>query len=67
MDVVLEKNNFCFNNKHFIQTEGTAIVSKIDRNYACVYMDDLQRFHLERTMCGFLHILPQKSKFFKEL
>lgn len=31
-------NNFSFNNKQYIQTEGTAIGSKLARNYACIYM-----------------------------
>lgn len=29
MDAVLENNNFSFNNKQYIQTEGTAIGSKL--------------------------------------
>jgi hypothetical protein len=38
MDTVLDNNNFSFNNKHYIQTEGTDIGSKLERNYTCVYM-----------------------------
>ena len=38
MDVVLENNNFSFNNKHFIQTEGTAIGSRLGMNYASTYL-----------------------------
>jgi hypothetical protein len=28
MDMVLENNNFSFNGKHYVQTEGTAIEFK---------------------------------------
>lgn len=48
MDAVLENNNFSFNNKQYIQTEGTAIGSKLGRNYACVYMGDWERILLEQ-------------------
>ncbi|CAC5385529.1 unnamed protein product [Mytilus coruscus] len=37
MDLVIENNNFSFNGKHFLQTEGTAIGSHLGRNYACTY------------------------------
>lgn len=48
MDAVLENNNFSFNNKQYIQTEGTAIGSKLGRNYACIYMGDWERILLEQ-------------------
>jgi hypothetical protein len=37
MDLVLENNNFRFDNKHFLQTEDTAIGSHLGMNYACTY------------------------------
>lgn len=40
MDTVLENNNFSFNDKNFIQVEGTAIGSKLGSNYACTYMGE---------------------------
>ncbi|XP_062579651.1 uncharacterized protein LOC134241631 [Saccostrea cucullata] len=46
MDAVLDNNNFSFNNKHYIQTEGTAIGSKLGRNYACVYMGEWENILL---------------------
>ena len=39
MRLVLSSNNFCLNdNEHYLQLEGTAIGSKLGRNYACTYM-----------------------------
>jgi hypothetical protein len=38
MDMVLENNNFSFNGKHYVQTEGTAIGSHLGMNYASVYL-----------------------------
>ncbi|CAC5381979.1 unnamed protein product [Mytilus coruscus] len=38
MDLVIEINNFSFNGKHFLQTEGTAIGSHLGMNYACTYL-----------------------------
>ena len=38
MDMVLENNNFSFNWKHYVQTEGTAIDSHLRMNYASVYL-----------------------------
>ena len=38
MDTVLENNTFSFNDEHFIQTEGTAIGSRLGLNYASTYM-----------------------------
>ncbi|CAC5399357.1 unnamed protein product [Mytilus coruscus] len=38
MDLVIENNNFSFNGKHFLQTEGTAIGSHLGMNYACTYL-----------------------------
>lgn len=38
MDFVLENNNFSFNGKHYVQTEGTAIGSHLGSNYASTYM-----------------------------
>ncbi|CAC5426705.1 unnamed protein product [Mytilus coruscus] len=38
MDLVIENNNFSFNGKHFLQTEGTTIGSHLGMNYACTYL-----------------------------
>lgn len=38
LHVVLENNNFSFNNKHFVQIEGTAIGSRLGMNYASTYL-----------------------------
>ena len=38
MDLVLENNNFRFDNKHSLQTDGTAIGSHLGKNYACTYL-----------------------------
>jgi len=36
--LVLENNNFSFNGKHYVQTDGTAICSRLGKNFACCYM-----------------------------
>ena len=33
--LVLDNNTFQFQGQHYVQTEGTAIGSKLGRNYAC--------------------------------
>ena len=39
IDLVLNNNNFNLDsNAHFVQTEGTAIGSKLGKNYACTYL-----------------------------
>ena len=38
MDLVLNNNLFEFKEKRYIQIEGTAIGSKLGRNYACTYL-----------------------------
>ena len=38
LDFVLENNFFTFNNRNYLQIEGTAIGSRLGRNYACTYM-----------------------------
>ena len=38
MDLVLDNNYLHFNGKFYIQKEGTAIGSKLGRNYACTYL-----------------------------
>ena len=43
IDIVLENNIFSFNNNHYVQTEGTAIGSKLGMNYACTYLDEWER------------------------
>ena len=39
IELVLDNNNFCVGGSgHFIQVNGTAIGSKLGRNYACTYL-----------------------------
>ena len=38
MDFVLQNNIFNFNDCSYLQKEGTAIGSKLGRNYACTYL-----------------------------
>ena len=40
MDFVVENNNFIFNGQNYVQTEGTAIGSKMGCNYACTFMGE---------------------------
>ena len=39
---VLTKNNFFFSNRHFIQTQGTAMGTKMAPSYACLFMGVLE-------------------------
>ena len=47
--VVLDNNNFNLGNKHYIQTNGIAIGSKLGKNFACSYMrkwdEKLMEYH----------------------
>ena len=39
--IVLDNDNFCAGeSKHYIQINGTAIGSKLVRNYACTYLGE---------------------------
>ena len=38
IEIVLDNNNFSLGNKHYTQTDGIAIGSKLGRNFACTYM-----------------------------
>ena len=39
-EIVLKSNEFGFEGKNYIQKEGTAIGSKMGKNYACTYMGE---------------------------
>ena len=43
IEFVLENNIFDFNNRHYKQTDGTAIGSRLGKNYACSYMRTCDR------------------------
>ena len=43
MDLVLENNNLRFDNKHSLQTDGTAIGSHLGMNYACTYLGNWEQ------------------------
>jgi hypothetical protein len=49
MDMVLENNNFSFNGKHYVQTEGTAIGSHLGMNYASVYLGSWENTVFENS------------------
>ena len=38
IELVLDNNNFQFEDSHYLQIDGTAIGSKLGKNYACTYM-----------------------------
>ena len=38
IELVLDNNNFQFEDRHYLQIDGTAIGSKLGKNYACTYM-----------------------------
>jgi hypothetical protein len=43
MDLVLENNNLRFDNKHSLQTDGTAIGSHLGMNYDCTYLGNWEQ------------------------
>ena len=54
--LVLENNNFVFNGKEYQQVDGTAIGSKLGKNYACTYMGEWEKQLLEnaeKTPCAY--------------
>ena len=42
MEFVLKNNNFKFNNKNYIQEQGTAMGTKMAPSYACLFMGKLE-------------------------
>ena len=38
IELVLDNNNFQFEDRHYLQIDGTAIGSKLGKIYACTYM-----------------------------
>lgn len=51
LKMILEMNNFEFDDKHFIQTNGTSMGTKIGPNYANLFMGKLEReFLATRTL-----------------
>ena len=49
IDTVLENNNFKFGGQNYIQTEGTAIGSKLGMHYASTYMGKWEAEVLEKV------------------
>lgn len=43
MDLVLENNLLEFDGKRYVQTQGTAIGSKLGSNYACTYLGSWEK------------------------
>ena len=41
--MVLDSNEFEFEGERFIQKEGTAIGSKLGKNYACAFMGEWEK------------------------
>ena len=41
--LVLDNNEFQFEGESFVQREGTAIGSKLGKNYACAYMGEWEK------------------------
>ena len=50
IELVLDNNNFSVgNSNHYVQIDGTAIGSKLGRNYACMYLGQWERELLNST------------------
>ena len=56
MDLVLEHNYIQFMGKYYLQTQGTAIGSKLGNNYACTYLGEWEK--------KLLQIAPKKPMIF---
>ena len=63
MDLVLENNNFSFGEKHFIQTEGTAIGSHLGKNYASTYMGTWEQELLKKCKSKTFALLPVRRRY----
>ena len=46
LEVVLTKNNFDFNNRHYLQVGGTAMGTRLAPSYANLFMDYFERKHV---------------------
>ena len=55
IDTVLENNIFSFNDNTYVQTEGTAIGSRLGMSYACTYMGEWEAELFKRTKYQSLH------------
>ena len=49
IETVLENSTFSFNNQHYVQTDGTAIGSKLGKNLACTYMGQWEQELLTKS------------------
>ncbi len=49
LECVLHKNNFEFNDRHYLQIGGTAMGTKLAPSYSCIYMSQLEKKLLERA------------------
>ncbi|XP_033122020.1 uncharacterized protein LOC117121033 [Anneissia japonica] len=54
IEFILKHNNFMFNEKHFLQTKGTAMGTRMAPSYANIFMADLEdrilsNYHLKPT------------------
>ena len=49
MEFVLKNNNFTFNEKHYVQTQGTAMGTKMAPSYACLFMGVLEQNILDQS------------------
>ena len=58
IEVVLNNNNFKLGpDKHFVQTEGTAIGSRLGKNYACTYLGSWEKeLHDRCNMTPFAYL-----------
>ena len=46
LECVLKMNNFMFNNKHYLQVQGTAMGTRVAPTYANIYMDAFEHKHV---------------------
>ena len=79
--LVLTKNNFHFNGKHYLQIKGVSMGSKVSPSLAILYMDDFETkyvytYHLQPLLYGryiddifmiWTHSLEELNKFIKHL
>lgn len=52
ISLILENNNFVYDDKNFKQVDGTAISSRLGEKYVCTYMGELGEERKRREHFG---------------
>ncbi len=52
IEMILKMNNFTFNGQHYLQTQGTAMGTRMASSYANIFMGELEHHLLQSVSCG---------------